>query len=366
MPIYMDLHVGQGITPEMLAKAHQKDLAVQDRFNCRCLTYWLDVTRGNSYCLIEAPDKSAVAKMHWNAHLQYPEEIIEVDERVVKAFLGRLNDPEIVDYLIDQKVKVFSETALRIIVQVGVDDKVQLAHKMGEQRAATLLAKYHRVINICFESHHGVVAGSQGQECVVSFVSVVPAVICSLELQDILGDDAQVLNLNVSIHAGNPVDNHPEIFGNTLQLLSIMNCMEKKDSIVASNRVKKLLKSSSERFKVNMKNLQFLSSSNERFLSDLGEVFSRHWQNPHFELRDIGKELSVSKSQLYRKSVNATGRSVKRLLQEFRLRNALKMLRESKENISQVGYGCGFNSPSYFTKCFHKRYGVKPRAYLHS
>lgn len=365
MPIYMDLHIGQGLTPEMVAIAHQKDLEAQDRFNCRCLTYWMDVGSGSSYCLIEAPDKSAVAKMHWNAHEQYPEEIIEVDERVVKAFLGRLNDPEIVDYLIDQKIKVFNETAFRVLMHITTKDVVQLDNELGSSKANQLLAKCNRIIEMCVEYHKGVAAERLGQEIVVSFVSALPAILCSLEIKDLLSSNRQLLNLSVSIHAGNPVDNHPQIFGNTLRLLSIMNCIIKKDSIVISNKVKKILESNSVDANDNLGKLQYLSLSDEQFLSDLGKVFSHNWQTPNVEMEDISEELSMSKSQLYRKSVNATGRSTNRLLQEFRLRNAMKMLWKSKGNISQIAYDCGFNSPSYFTKCFRKRYGLKPMAYIH-
>ena len=103
MPLYMDLHIGQGLTSEDVAKAHQLDLAIQDDFNCNCLTYWFDETRSNVYCLIEAPNKEAVVRLHKKAHEQLPDEIIEVDKRVVKAFLGRTMDPTIVDYMIDRK-----------------------------------------------------------------------------------------------------------------------------------------------------------------------------------------------------------------------------------------------------------------------
>lgn len=109
MPIFMDLHVGQGITSEDVAMAHQLDLKYQDNFNCRCLTYWVDEKMGSAYCLIETTSKESVIELHDHSHAQLPDEIIEVDRRVVKVFLGRLHEPVIADYMVDSKIKLFHD-----------------------------------------------------------------------------------------------------------------------------------------------------------------------------------------------------------------------------------------------------------------
>ena len=36
------------------------------------------------------------------------------------------------------------------------------------------------------------------------------------------------------------------------------------------------------------------------------------------------------------------------------------MLRENTRNVSEVALELGYNNPSYFAKCFHKKYGVSP------
>jgi AraC-like DNA-binding protein len=48
---------------------------------------------------------------------------------------------------------------------------------------------------------------------------------------------------------------------------------------------------------------------------------------------------------------------------EYRLSRALKLLNKADENISQIAFETGFNSPEYFSKCFHKKFGVLPSTY---
>jgi AraC-like DNA-binding protein len=74
--------------------------------------------------------------------------------------------------------------------------------------------------------------------------------------------------------------------------------------------------------------------------------------------------MTMSKSQLYRKTISLTGLSPNLLLKDFRLEKAKEALKKNRLPISQVTFDSGFTSPSYFTKCFKKKYGLLPMAYL--
>ena len=50
MPIFMDRHDIPGATAKDVAEAHKQDLAIQDDFNCRALTYWFDEEKGMAFC----------------------------------------------------------------------------------------------------------------------------------------------------------------------------------------------------------------------------------------------------------------------------------------------------------------------------
>ncbi|WP_289053971.1 helix-turn-helix domain-containing protein [Carboxylicivirga marina] len=73
--------------------------------------------------------------------------------------------------------------------------------------------------------------------------------------------------------------------------------------------------------------------------------------------------MGVSKSQLYRKLIALTALSPNDFVKEFRLNEAMSLLNKQEHSISDIAYETGFSSPSYFSKCFKKRYGILPSLY---
>jgi hypothetical protein len=81
MPLYLDVHNRvPDLTEEVLADAHQKDLATQHKYGVKYLRYWYDEGTGKVFCLVEAPSKEAAAAVHREAHGLVADEIIEVKE----------------------------------------------------------------------------------------------------------------------------------------------------------------------------------------------------------------------------------------------------------------------------------------------
>jgi len=69
MPLYMDTHnLEGGVAAADVAKAHQADLATQDRYGVRYLRYWVDEEAGKIFCLVDAPDSEAANRVHREAH----------------------------------------------------------------------------------------------------------------------------------------------------------------------------------------------------------------------------------------------------------------------------------------------------------
>lgn len=361
MPLYMDFHIAQGITEEDMAMAHQMDLKVQDELNCKCLTYWFDKERGNAYCLIDAPNKAAAVEVHRRSHKQLPDEIIKVDKRVVKAFLGRVLDPKIVDYLIDGKIKVFNDSAFRVILNVTILPKKLLAHKLGLKRADKLLKSSEGVILSTISKHHGVAADSSSNEFIATFDSAMQAYSCALEIVNLLPVSSKDLDMRIAIHAGNPVDGDPELFGTTLKLSRFLCNGFNGNNINTSYTVKQLIQQAG--VQLVDKKIRYLSATEEPFLRKLMNILHDNWQNPEFDMDAFCKAMSVSKSQLYRKCVNIANESPNKILRDFRLHQALKILETTDKNVSQTAFDSGFNNSSYFAKCFQKHYGLKPIRY---
>ncbi|MBK6870375.1 MAG: DUF4242 domain-containing protein [Kineosporiaceae bacterium] len=83
MPLFMDVHhLGDGVTMDDVAKAHQADLATQEGHDVRYLRYWVDESGGQVFCLVEAPDAESANLVHREAHGLVADEIYQVQEGV--------------------------------------------------------------------------------------------------------------------------------------------------------------------------------------------------------------------------------------------------------------------------------------------
>ena len=79
---FLDIHnLGAGkVTAADVANAHQKDLAVQQKYGVHFLNYWVDETNGIVVCLSQAPDASGVINTHKEAHGLIPDSVVTVKQ----------------------------------------------------------------------------------------------------------------------------------------------------------------------------------------------------------------------------------------------------------------------------------------------
>ena len=80
MPTYMDVHDLPGVKAEDVAKAHEADLRVQDKYGVNYKSYWVDEGEGKVFCLVDAPDKDSAAATHREAHGLEAHTLYEVTE----------------------------------------------------------------------------------------------------------------------------------------------------------------------------------------------------------------------------------------------------------------------------------------------
>jgi hypothetical protein len=80
--LFLDIHqFGPGkVTAKDVAGAHQKDLAVQNKYGVNFVNYWVDEKNGVVFCLSEANDANSVIKTHKEAHGLVPVEVLEVKQ----------------------------------------------------------------------------------------------------------------------------------------------------------------------------------------------------------------------------------------------------------------------------------------------
>ncbi len=80
--LYLDLHeFGPGnVKAADVAAAHQKDLAIQNKYGVNLLNYWVNEKDGLVICLAEAPDANALINTHKAAHGLIPVYVKEVKQ----------------------------------------------------------------------------------------------------------------------------------------------------------------------------------------------------------------------------------------------------------------------------------------------
>lgn len=362
MPIYMDKHIVPGIEAKHAAEAHREDLKIQDLYNCRCMTYWVDEAKGSAFCLIDAPNEEAVRELHEAAHGLLPHEIIQVNSNVVEAFLGRIHDPETYTIVGGEELKVFNDPAFRVILIAKTTPLGLLRHNMGVDKTSRLERLLHQSIESQVLKHEGSIVELPQAEYVVSFVSVYQAIRCALAIQHELHIAAELLGLKIGLHAGVPVDKHDAIFGGTIKFASYLCNIGDIGKITLSALINELSKSDYQR-EAGKEIIEVVHSSKENFLELLFDTLAAKWNSPEFDTKTMSKYMAMSQSKLYRKCIDLVKKSPNILIRTYRLEQSLQLL-SSDRNIAQVAFDSGFNSPSYYAKCFQKQYGLLPLEYV--
>ncbi len=99
------------------------------------------------------------------------------------------------------------------------------------------------------------------------------------------------------------------------------------------------------------------------FINKVTQTILEHIEDENFGVEDLASEIGFSKSQLLRKIKVSKGKTVSEFIRETRLLEAKKLIQEDKLTASEIAYCVGFNSPTYFNKCFHDHFGVTPGEY---
>ena len=96
------------------------------------------------------------------------------------------------------------------------------------------------------------------------------------------------------------------------------------------------------------------------FLDQITAIVVENLSDPQFGVSELAHEMNMSRSNLLRKVKKLTNLSVSQFINQVRLKQGMEILQSSVLNVSEVAYLVGFNSTSYFIKCFREYYGYPP------
>ena len=107
-----------------------------------------------------------------------------------------------------------------------------------------------------------------------------------------------------------------------------------------------------------------ITSEDERFLMNVFQVIEAHLEDSEYTISQLGRDVGLSRVQLYRKIKALAKITPNDLLKNFRLKRAAQLLKESHLTVFEIAYRVGFKDPSYFCKCFKQFFSMSPTEYV--
>lgn len=238
MPIFMDRHFIEGATHHAIANAHEKDLKTQGKYGVKFLTYWFDEERSTAFCLVDAPDRKSIEEAHNDAHGDIPHEIIEVDPGVVQAFLGRIDDPT-QDAPAEEQTM---DSAFRVIMFTDLKDSTLMTSKYGDAKALHLLNVHNAITRNALRVNQGTEVKHTGDGIMASFITPADAVACAVEIQRKFLEHNRTspdenLFVRIGVSAGEPIEDHGDLFGSAVQLAARLCAHAEPEQIVVSDLI---------------------------------------------------------------------------------------------------------------------------------
>ncbi|HYC87150.1 MAG TPA: nickel-binding protein [Chryseosolibacter sp.] len=344
----MDLHKAEDYevkpTMEEIKCNHIADLKTQAKYGVRFIQYWINEAAGLVFCLMEAPDKESCIATHQEAHGNMPCNVIEVKGGDYRIFMGegRVNEFDIAedsDGRLDPGRRSF--LAADVISLSGHSSAFDRLQETSHRFSGRLVSVGNGRIKFVFND------ASNAIECAVAI---------QRQREKIEGDG---LEIRTAISTGEPVSSDQKIFEDVMNLADWLcdicaDCQITISSQTIYSHIGRLPEPGGRL------TFKLLKPADEIFLRDIMAALKPIVATGPVGMDKLSTAVGASKAQVYRKLTRLTGYSPNAFIHELRLRNSLQLVRREFGNVAQIAFASGFNSPSYFTKSFKKRFGKSP------
>ncbi len=245
MPLYLDIHEIQGATAEDLAKAHVADLEAQEKYGVQYLKYWFNESHGKVFCLVDAPSPEAANCVHREAHGLVAQKIIEIEPELADGFLGDVKTDAAGAALLPGGAADERDPGIRTILFTDIVESTTLTQTLGDEAAMGLLDVHNTVVRNALANLGGREVKHTGDGIMASFVSTVAAVKCATRIQRELAKHAEnqrdrAVKVRIGAAAGEPVEQHHDLFGCTVQLAARLCSHASPEQILVSNAIAEL------------------------------------------------------------------------------------------------------------------------------
>jgi len=241
----MDIHeVSGGVSAEDVAKAHAEDVKIEDKYGVHYHKYWVNEKAGKIFCLCHAPDAEAATQVHREAHGMVADKIIEIQPEIAEGFLGGVEVNEAGAALVPGATNE-RDPGIRTVLFTDIVDSTALTQTLGDEAAMALLGVHDTIVRDALSASGGREVKHTGDGIMAAFISAAGAVRCAIQIQRELDKHAQAnperpLKVRVGAAAGEPVEQHNDLFGSTVQLACRLCERAAPEQIVVSNAIAEL------------------------------------------------------------------------------------------------------------------------------
>lgn len=103
-----------------------------------------------------------------------------------------------------------------------------------------------------------------------------------------------------------------------------------------------------------------LTNLDQLFLQKINTFIEQNIANQELEVHQIVRHMAMSRSVLYSKFKAITGQGVNEYIRLVRLQKSKELLEKTRQSVNEVADAVGFNSTSYFIRCFVKEFDCTP------
>jgi len=242
----MDIHnLPAGTTPEDVAKAHAKDMETQRKYGVEYTKYWLNEKAGKVFCLCHAPSSEAAEQVHREAHGLLPDKIIEIQPELAEGFVGGVETNAAGAVILPGGGADARDPGIRTVLFTDVVNSTTLTQSLGDEAALAILGVHDTIVRDALSVLGGREVKHTGDGIMASFVSAAGAVRCAVQIQRELDKHAQAnpdrpLKVRVGAAAGEPVEQHNDLFGCTVQLAARLCAHAEPEQILVSSAIAEL------------------------------------------------------------------------------------------------------------------------------
>jgi class 3 adenylate cyclase len=242
----MDIHELGDVSVDDVAKAHVADLEAQEKYGVNYLKYWVNEKCGKVFCLVEAPNAEAANSCHREAHGLVARKIIEIQPELADGFLGRdIESNAAGAVLLPSGAPDERDPGIRTVFFTDIVDSTTLTHSLGDEAALGLFGVHDTIVRDALSALGGREVKHTGDGIMASFVSAAGAVRCAIQIQRELAkhekaNPERALKVRVGAAAGEPVEQHNDLFGSTVQLAARLCAHAQPEQILVTSAIAEL------------------------------------------------------------------------------------------------------------------------------